>query len=153
IVVLLLIYKNLITHIGKLTTDKKFEIKDGLSHSSQLTELLIAGHQSLSDLCPEVHCDDVQDSVNTVARLLDEVSISRDIIINNNIRFYHVQRLVKAMFILSKNSSHIYSFSLFSDINLECSHALVRECIHDIKVTKTINPLFKIWKKVISYDY
>ncbi|HSW73596.1 MAG TPA: hypothetical protein VLG71_00405 [Candidatus Limnocylindria bacterium] len=146
IILILLLYKNLLLSVDKELYHRK------APDESALTELLIAGHQKLSDLCPHVHCDDISDMVVAVERLLDETSLPTDVVVNNILRFYHVQRLVRSIFILDKHSKRSMPTLVISVPQDTWTHPLVKECVRSLNQKTTLTPLFRLWKKVTSYD-
>ncbi|HZW61418.1 MAG TPA: hypothetical protein VFF04_04275, partial [Candidatus Babeliales bacterium] len=71
----------------------------------ELTSLLSASHHIPTELCEGIDCDDVHDNLSALVYLLDEDE-SNDtkyemLIINSNMRFYHIQRLLRPIFLLS----------------------------------------------------
>jgi hypothetical protein len=147
IILLLLLYKHL---LAKIDNPNRLNRIPSLQRHD-LAMLLISGHQTVSDICPEVKCNDVQDTVNVVARLLDETPSVSDVVINNNLRFYHVQRLVKGIFVLTTCVKNQKILKTLPEITC-CSHPLIQQCILDMRLTGSLKPLLKLWKKVASYD-
>ena len=95
----------------------------------------------------------------TLIQLLDETQQSFDFITLNNIRFYHIQRLVKPMFFLAelykKNALAINRELEKLPIvdNAHFKHEHIKTCCAAIRDQQGLFPLFALWQCIVSYRY
>ncbi len=154
ITLILLLYKNMFMIMRSQSLDSssvaKKETPFFSNNYTELIELLSSGHHLALDFCADIDCD-AHDNISALTALYDDEQVnSSDFLIHNSMRFYHIQRLLYAMFILSKHKDRI----LVQD-NLDCEfkHQRLKECIQEIKKTGTVIPLLKVWKNFVAYDF
>lgn len=125
----------------------------------EINEVLV-GHHSLLGFQPE-HEDEVRNSdLSAIVHLLDDEHDGQKLVVNNNMRFYHIQRLLKSIFILSRFKEMGIATKLSSlkkrNFNLlveHFSHEEIKKCIAKMTVRDDLRPLFTLWKHFSEYDF
>lgn len=100
----------------------------------------------------------IKDSFTVIAHLLDESNDVSDFVIDNNVRFYLIHRMLKSLYLLSRASSGDHSVMHCCDF-ASClhdeffHHAYVHACALEIKKQNSIKPIFVLWEHMVSYDF
>ena len=123
----------------------------GTKPDQDIATLLATGHYTADCICAHADCDTVNDTLNSLERVLHEPCSNDDIVINNVLRFYHMQRLVRPMFMLSKKHELLVADELV--IPKVFKHELILECIDTLKSTGSSKGFFKLWKRLATYDF
>ncbi|MDR3550431.1 MAG: hypothetical protein P4L31_03390 [Candidatus Babeliales bacterium] len=100
--------------------------------------------------------DDLYDNFNSIANLLSESYEDGDFVINNNMRFYHIQRLFKSIIVLSKLMTRHARYGkhcMYDFTHLPFSNEAVRFYVVQMKQTQSLVPLFRLWHSIVSYKY
>lgn len=127
----------------------------GLQNPKDFYELssILTGHHTLANIREDdgSATSSIEGSVGTIANLLDECP-ECDLVVANNMRFYHIQRILKSIFVLSR--SHIEVPVLFEQGVIDSCRCLrVRQCLETINTKKSVEPLFDMWKEFTSYAF
>jgi hypothetical protein len=119
-----------------------------------LIHALVAGDYTSSSVCPDAECETVQDNFKAIAGLLDE-SEHHDMVLNNIMRFYHMQRLTKPMYLFSALSAKRGTAINLHTVSIPAifKHELIIQCIEQMKQSGTLQPFFKLWKRLATYDF
>jgi len=100
--------------------------------------------------------EDLYDNFHSMLNLLDESYEEADFVINNNMRFYHIQRLFKSIIVLSKlmTKHEKYNKKYSPDFTqLPFENAAIVFYIDKMKQTQSLDPLFRLWHCFVSYKY
>lgn len=102
---------------------------------------------------------ELYDNFDSILNLLDESYDKEDFVITNNLRHYHIQRLLKSIIILTKvNSQYLLPLwdCLTQTVNkhsISFQHKAVQECLETILQTKSLEPLFNLWRHFTAYKF
>lgn len=118
------------------------------SNQPELSKLL-AQHHTIGDIDPVMNTHDIYDSFMSIVTLIESTNTC-DFVINNNMRFYHIQRLLRPMYILSR---YQYNIKEFGSICTQFKHDRIRQCALLLEGASSIKPLFKLWQCFVSYDF
>jgi len=123
--------------------------KKAIQYQLEVTALL-TGHHTLNFDYNAPDCD-LKEGLGSIMTILDEASTEESCIINNNMRFYHIQRMLHSMFILSHCRYRVRSL----DDSLEriFTHPRVRSCFEGIQKNGNLESLRGLWKSFASYGH
>ncbi len=160
----LLLYKDALTHlvphkshvlekVGIIRWGR--DIFDALTEKlnvqpQDVTTMLATNHHATDVVCDQADGDSTHDVVNAVEHVLHDKECNDNIIINNIMRFYHMQRLTKAVFTISKKSSVLSIDDVCMPNNYK--HPLIINCVINMQKAKNAKPFFKLWKRLSTYD-
>lgn len=102
---------------------------------------------------------ELYDNFHSILNLLDESYDKEDFVITNNLRHYHIQRLLKSIIILTKvNAQYLYPLwdCLIQTVNkhsISFKHEAVQGCLESILRTKNLEPLFDLWRHFMAYKF
>lgn len=132
----------------------------------QLTELYHHYGDAMMD--PFVHRDgisnmhgqtsNIKDNFSVIMHLMDESNDISDFVIDNNVRFYLIHRMLKSLYLLSKTVTGDYQIMQCCQFS-EClhedffHHPYVHACAIQIKEQNSLKPIFAIWDHMVSYDF
>jgi hypothetical protein len=132
-------------------------------YQDKLTQVLTASHQTaeIGQEKEKENNEELPTSFNTIANLLENPQDSTDFIVINTIRFYHTQRLLKAIFLLSQlsNSEHVLAQEIVQGIRdngvgrMPFQHAEIKRVVAKISESGSLKPLFKLWQRFADYDF
>lgn len=115
-----------------------------------LHELLL-GHTAWSDFYPQA-TQQVHTTVGTLVHVLDSpIDEPTRLIVANTLRLYHIQRMLKSLFVLSHYAQQ--PLVLSSKLSEKIRAPIVRNCVEQIEKTKSLLPLFQLWQRIICYDF
>lgn len=150
VTLLLFLYNHLM--VSLLAHNQLEDVTTLRRHYPELTNVLAQGHHMDSDLCNDIPCNNVHENISSLITLLDDSTVmpKKDFVVCNNRRFYHIQRLLCALFILSKEKQTAVDIS--DQIARTFRHERIKLCAQAMSKERTIIPLFKMWKSFIAYD-
>ncbi|HEV2602001.1 MAG TPA: hypothetical protein VGT41_06960 [Candidatus Babeliales bacterium] len=124
--------------------------KMATQYQHELSHLLVQHHITADLYYDEVQAQDIQGGLSAVIEVFESSAIIPNLAINNNIRFYYIQRVLRSIFILSRYS---YTIQPFNDVCNAFKHPLIKECAAQIEETNNLKSLFKLWKCLASYNH
>lgn len=97
----------------------------------------------------------VYENFYSILNLLDETYDKADFVLTNNMRFYHIQRLLKPIITLLKfNAAQgIYPLSSDDEKVLEFQHEKITMCVEKMKRMKSLEPIKDLWHHFTSYKF
>lgn len=144
IIAIMVVYKMLVLNLNPVAP------KDFLSLKHDRVPFLGKGAMEKQEFYENFH---------SILHLIDEPFDKEDFIITNNLRHYHIQRLLKSIVILTKvDSSYVrllwncLSQSIHSQPVL-FQHEKVQECLDEILKSKSLDPLFSLWHHFMAYKF
>lgn len=118
--------------------------------SAPVLHEILLGHTVWSDFYPQAQ--NVQATLGTLVHVLDTTTQEPTrLIVANTMRLYHIQRMLKALFILSHHTKIPLHFS--SSLAEKIRTPIVRDCVMHIEKTNSLLPLFQLWQRIICYDF
>lgn len=99
------------------------------------------------------------DNFHSILNLLDESFDKEDFVITNNLRHYHIQRLLKSIIILTKvNAQYLHPLwdcltQTIDKNSISFKHQAVQECLESILQTRSLEPLFGLWRHFMAYKF
>ncbi|MCC7414672.1 MAG: hypothetical protein IT346_01125 [Epsilonproteobacteria bacterium] len=93
----------------------------------------------------------LEENIGTVHHLLGQEEMET-IATDNTMRLYYIQRLLKAMFILSGQKGRI-NFTFDATIIDRLASPVIRACISALVKQQTVAPLFDLWSQLTAYDF
>lgn len=124
-------------------------VQESSSYNPLLHQLLL-GHTAWSDFYPQA-TQTMQTTVGTLVHVLDTTTQEPTyLVVANAVRLYHIQRMLKALFILSHHTQKPIYIAQLSD-NIKTP--IVRDCVLHIEKTHSLLPLFQLWQRIICYDF
>lgn len=98
-------------------------------------------------------------NLHSLLNLLDESYDKLDFVITNNVRHYHIQRLLKSIATLTEINKR-YLGTLWSCIentvahySFSFKHPAIQASLESIVETKTLHSLFALWRDFIAYKF
>jgi hypothetical protein len=140
IVIVMIMYKALIVEFNSIHVEKKSVFA------------LFKGEKDFNK-------QEIYDNFHSIIDILDESYKQEDFVITNNLRHYHIQRLLKSIAILTKvDTQYLYPLwdCLTNTIHnnaIQFHHAAVQECLSLILKTKSLEPLFGLWRHFRAYKF
>jgi hypothetical protein len=122
-----------------------------LYYYPELTAMLAACHHINSHLCEHIRCDTVGDDLSALITFSEKQN-AQMLVVHNSLRFYHIQRLMRSIFILSKKGVPFSSVSLDAGAYNLLKHERIKKCFLKLQKYHSLVPLFKIWKSFSTYD-
>lgn len=120
------------------------------AHAHALQDILL-GHVAWSDFYPHA-VQNLPATVGTLVHVLDNASHEpTHFIVANNMRLYHIQRMLRALFVLSYHTKKAPCFSPL--LSTKFTAPIVRECVTQMEKTQSYVPLFQLWQRIICYDF
>lgn len=116
----------------------------------ELNKILIWPH-ILQPFYDDASSHSVEETIGTIHHLLDEDGV-HNISVYNTMRFYHIQRLLKSMFILSHKKGAL-EFTFDDAIINSLSCPSIQACARSLVAQKSVVPLFSVWSAITSYDF
>lgn len=116
----------------------------------ELNAVLVSSH-TLEPVYPTDSLHSIEENIGTVNNLLDEDEMDT-IATDNTMRFYYIQRLLKSMFILSRQKytiPFVFDETIFNSLR---SPAL-KKCLDELVTQKSVVPLFNVWSTITAYDF
>jgi hypothetical protein len=112
---------------------------------------LLLGHSAWSDFYPDAMYT-MQATVGTLVHVLDAPTPEPTrLVVSNTLRLYHIQRMLKALFVLSHHAKMpIYFSSPWSE---KIKTPIVRDCVARMESSHDLLPLFQVWQRIICYDF
>ena len=102
---------------------------------------------------------ELYDNFHSILNLLDESYDKEDFVITNNLRHYHIQRLLKSIMILTKvNAQYLHPLwdCLVQTVNkhsVAFKHEAVQGCLESILRERSLEPLFGLWRHFMAYKF
>lgn len=102
---------------------------------------------------------ELYENFHSILDLLGESFDKEDFVITNNLRHYHIQRLLKSIIILTKVNAHYLDplwDCLTQTINknsISFKHPQIQECLEAILRTRNLEPLFALWRHFTAYKF
>ncbi len=93
----------------------------------------------------------LEENVGTVHHLLSQEEMDT-IATDNTMRLYYIQRLLKAMYILSGQKRTI-NFTFDATIIDKLASPAIRACLSELVKQQTVAPLFDLWSQFTAYDF
>ena len=116
----------------------------------ELNKILIWPH-TLQPFYDDASSHSVEATIGTIHHLLDEEGV-HNISVYNTMRFYHIQRLLKSMFILSHKKG-VIEFTFDDAIINSLTCPSIQACARALVAQKNVVPLFSVWSAITTYDF
>jgi len=111
----------------------------------------LTSHHTIESLSYMVSSDSIEEQIGTVHNLFDQDGMDT-IAYDNTMRFYYIQRLMKSVFLLSRQKKVIpFVFNDIMSDRLTCPS--LRVCIKELSAQQNVTPLFRVWSQITAYDF
>lgn len=103
--------------------------------------------------------EEMYDNFDSILNLLDESYDKGDFVITNNLRYYHIQRLLKSIVILTQVNTRYLNplwdclVQTINKNNISFKHEAVQRCLDSILETESFEPLFGLWHHFMAYRF
>ncbi|MFI5332795.1 MAG: hypothetical protein ACHQVS_01710 [Candidatus Babeliales bacterium] len=148
-------YIAMVSHRAEYALEEVLEVdvdtaaQETTSYAPLLHELLL-GHTAWSDFYSDAK-QNMQATLGTLVHVLDTTTQEPvHLVVANAVRLYHIQRMLKALFILSHHTQKPMHVSQLSE---KIKTPIVRDCVQHIEKTRSLLPLFQLWQRIICYDF
>lgn len=121
------------------------------SPDTHLLQEILLGHSAWSDFYPEASST-MQATVGTLVHVLGTSNQEPTrLVVCNTMRLYHIQRMLKSLFILSHFAKMPIHFS--SPLSEKVRTPILRDCVIRMEKSHSLLPLFQVWQRIICYDF
>lgn len=111
----------------------------------------LTSHHTIESVYPTEFAHSIEEHIDTIRTLLDQDEMD-SIATDNTMRFYYIQRLLKSMFILSRQKGPVpFLFDETVCNNLTCPS--IKACVQALVAQKSMVPLFEVWAQITAYDF